>query len=139
MTGLYRNISSSWMIPSHCFPLFRVDDWMTSLFISWYVFCISHIYSLTCTFPFSLQLSNSSTSNLWMWCVCLFISPWITVCSLSAILYMSPSICSLYVSLAYSNIVSISANSMFATFTNLTRFWTCNCISVTLSNSQIIW
>jgi len=104
------------------------------LFISQYASYISYICSSTCTFSFFLHLFNSSANNFWIWYICLFISLWITICSLFTILYTSPLIGFLYISLNYNKLVLILINLIFATVASLTRFWTCSCISTILSN-----
>ena len=101
--NLYKSTFLSWMIPSYCFLLSRLVDYISFSFLSWYA------------------------SWIWIWYICLSISPCMISYNLLAILYISLLICSLCILLACNNVVSISTSLIFAIFASLIRFYTCNC------------
>lgn len=107
--SLYKSTFLSWMIPSYCFLLSRLVDYISFSFLSWYV------------------------SWIWIWYICLSISPCMISYNSLSILYISLLICSLCILLACKNVVSISTSLIFAIFVSLIRFYTCNCKFAILS------
>ena len=107
---LYRNTSSSCAMPYFCFSLSMFIGCGASWCDFWYASWIILIYSSILSFPFSLHWSSSSANKTWIWCVCFSISFWIMFCNSLYMLNMFPPVCTLYVSLACSIVVLISAN-----------------------------
>ena len=100
--NLYKSTFLSWMIPSYCFLLSRLVDYISFSFLSLY------------------------TSWIWIWYICLSISLYMISYNSLAILYIFLLICSLYILLACNNVVSISTSLIFTIFASLIRFYTCN-------------